>query len=261
MVWRSCYALVCRKERERERERLSYESMFYTECVTEKWQGHIYGFPTVRGGWCKRLKDTASRMETFAPDLSRGFLQTAKKHENKRRNLWVSDTNRKLVYGGSKARRNDEAFFRSLPFFGGQTNVVHYIGIAADEPSRIKKHLPKPDMVLPLVQIGWDEALCGLEAQYMDMLAPTYTDGKLRDGCWFCHNQNVDSLRRLRHDYPELWALLMKWDLDSPVTFHADGRTVHDFDRRFQMEDEGLIDRQKPFFWKMLDEELNYKLF
>ena len=116
-------------------------------------------------------------------------------------------------------------------------------------------------MVLPLVQIGWDEALCGLEATYMGMLSPTYTDGKLRDGCWFCHNQNVDSLRRLRHDYPELWALLMKWDLDSPVTFHADGRTVHDFDLRFQMEDEGLIDRQKPFFWKMLDEELNYKLF
>ncbi len=33
----------------------------------------------------------------------------------------------------------------------------------------------------------------------------------------------------------------LTWDLDSLVTFHADGHTVHDFDRRFTMEDEGLI--------------------
>lgn len=120
--------------------------------------------------------------------------------------------------------------------------------------------MPKKDKVLPLVQIGWDEALCGLEATYMDMLSPTYTDGKLRDGCWFCHNQSVDSLRRLRHNYPDLWALLMKWDNDSPVTYHPDGHTVHDFDRRFQLEDEHLIDPAKPFFWKMLDDDLQYHI-
>lgn len=116
-------------------------------------------------------------------------------------------------------------------------------------------------MILPLVQIGWDEALCGLEAQYMGMLSPTYSNGKLRDGCWFCHNQSVSSLRDLRHDYPDLWAELMKLDLDSPVTFHADGHTVHDFDRRFQLEDEGLIDPLANFRWTMLDEELQFNLF
>ena len=31
----------------------------------------------------------------------------------------------------------------------------------------------------------------------------------------------------------------MKWDLDSPISFKQGGRTVHDFDKRFQMEDEG----------------------
>ena len=54
---------------------------------------------------------------------------------------------------------------------------------------------------------------------------------------------------------------MLKWDLDSPVTFKADGRTVHDFDRRFQMEDEGLIDQKAPFRWGSLDKELNYSLF
>ena len=45
-----------------------------------------------------------------------------------------------------------------------------------------------------------------------------------------------------------------KWDLDSPVTFKADGHTVHDFDRRFQMEDERKVPNDNTFRWRMLDE-------
>lgn len=141
-----------------------------------------------------------------------------------------------------------------MPQDEGQiTNIVNYVGIAADEPERIRRHLPKENMVLPLVQIGWDEDLCGLVAKYMDMLAPTYTDGSLRDGCWFCHNQGVGQLRRLRKNYPDLWAKLMQLDLDSPVAFHPDGHTVHDFDRRFQAEDDGYIYPDERFRWDMLD--------
>ena len=151
--------------------------------------------------------------------------------------------------------------FSDMPQNEGQKiNIVHYIGIAADEPLRIAKHMPKADKVMPLVQIGWDEDLCGLEATYMDMLSPTY-DGSTRDGCWFCHNQSIGQLRRLRRDYPDLWALLLKWDADSPVSFKADGHTVHDFDRRFQLEDDGLISPGEKFRWAMLDAELNYRLF
>lgn len=94
----------------------------------------------------------------------------------------------------------------------------------------------------------------------MDMLSPTY-EGSTRDGCWFCHNQSIAQLRKLRKEYPELWALLLKWDKDSPVTFKADGHTVHDFDERFRLEDERLIDpNAKVFRWSMLDDELNYRL-
>ena len=46
----------------------------------------------------------------------------------------------------------------------------------------------------------------------------------------------------------------MKWDLDSPVSFHSDGRTVHDFDRRFQLEDKGLVPTDRRFRWKMIEE-------
>lgn len=134
---------------------------------------------------------------------------------------------------------------------GAKKNIVQYLGIAADEPERIKRH-SVPGKILPLVDIGWDEAYCRKWCEENDLLSPIYTTST-RGGCWFCHNQSVDSLRLLRKDYPELWNLLLKWDNDSPTTFKADGRTVHDYDKRFQAEDDGLIKAgDRKFRWKQV---------
>ena len=136
---------------------------------------------------------------------------------------------------------------------------VSYIGIAADEPNRF--HNADETHFLPLVEIGWTESDCRAWCEENGLLSPIYTQSA-RGGCWFCHNQGVGQLRMLRKQYPDLWALLLKWDDDSPATFHADGHTVHDFDRRFALEDDGLIAADdKVFRWSMLDEELNYRLF
>jgi len=81
-------------------------------------------------------------------------------------------------------------------------------------------------------------------------------------GAGSAHNQSVGQLRLLRHNYPEYGALMLKWDSDSPVSFHPDGHTVHDFDRRFQLEDEGLLyPDDRLFRWDMLDQPLNYRWF
>ena len=134
-----------------------------------------------------------------------------------------------------------------------------YLGIAADEPNRFHSLIETKKS--PLVEAGWNEAYCRQWCEENDLLSPIYTTAD-RGGCWFCHNQGVDQLRLLRKNYPELWALMLKWDSDSPVTFHADGHTVHDFDRRLQLEDEGLIyPDDKVFRWEMLDQELNMRWF
>jgi hypothetical protein len=129
---------------------------------------------------------------------------------------------------------------------------VQYLGIASDETERIKKHINRKGVVLPLVLADWEEDYCGLWSKYNNLLSPTYIDGT-RDGCWFCHNQGVEQLRLLRRKHPKLWKILLKWDKDSPVPFKSDGHTVHDYDKRFQMEDEGLIDINESFFWKYLE--------
>lgn len=137
---------------------------------------------------------------------------------------------------------------------------VQYIGIAADEPNRFHNLTEKKKS--PLVEAGWTEAMCRDWCEENGLLSPIYTTAT-RGGCWFCHNQGVQQLRLLRKNYPEYWALMLKWDNDSPVTFHADGHTVHDFERRFQMEDEGLLfPDDRNFRWSMLDDDsLNYRLF
>ena len=135
---------------------------------------------------------------------------------------------------------------------GKRVKTVQYLGIAPDEPERIKRQNNKRGVVLPLVDIGWDEEKCYEWCKENNLLSPIYYTAP-RGGCWFCHYQGVDQLRILRKEHPELWQLLLKWDDDSPTTFKSDGFTVHDFEKRFQYEDRGLlIPGDKKFRWKHL---------
>lgn len=138
----------------------------------------------------------------------------------------------------------------ALQQMGLKPDSVQYLGIAADEPNRF--HNLTDTKKSPLVEAGWDEAYCRQWCEENDLLSPIYTTAT-RGGCWFCHNQGVEQLRQLRKSYPELWALMLKWDADSPVTFKADGHTVHDYDERFRLEDQRLITPEQKFRWEMLE--------
>lgn len=138
---------------------------------------------------------------------------------------------------------------------GGYT----YIGIAADETKRIQRHSKKDKVLMPLVDFGITEQIAMEICRKNGTLAPTYRTG-FRDGCWFCNNQSVATLRRLRACYPDLWEKLMQLDVDSPVTFKPDGHTVHDFDYRFSLEDAGLISENDRFKWDMISPEYPFQL-
>ena len=138
---------------------------------------------------------------------------------------------------------------------------ISYLGIAVDEPERF--HNLTDTKRSPLVEAKWTEQRCRTWCEKNGLLSPIYISSE-RGGCWFCHNQGVQQLRLLRKNYPEYWELLLKWDADSTKirTFRSDGHTVHEYDRRFQLEDEGFLSADdKIFQWSMPDEELNYRLF
>ena len=125
--------------------------------------------------------------------------------------------------------------------------AYNYLGIAADEAERIKMHQGKGTNRLPLVEIGWTEADCYKWCEENGVLSPTYKDSH-RDGCWFCPCQNVNSLRMLRRNYHQLWEMLLKWQADSLIPFKME-HDIYDYEKRFALEDEGLIDPREPFRW------------
>ena len=143
---------------------------------------------------------------------------------------------------------NDRLKTRALDSICGD---VRYMGIAADEPKRIARHT-RSGVALALVEIGWDEAYCRKWCEENGLLSPIYTSSA-RGGCWFCHNQSVGQLRQLRRNYPALWAMMLKWDGDSPVPFKPDGHTVRDYEKRFALEDAGVLRPGERFTWRQLD--------
>jgi len=154
---------------------------------------------------------------------------------------------------------NSDLKVRELRKLERNKNITQYIGIAADEPNRFHNLTDRKRS--PLVEHDITEAEARKICEELDLLSPIYTQSA-RGGCWFCHNQPVNQLRLLRKQYPKYWALMLKWDKDSPVPFKPDGHTVHDFDKRFQLEDDGFISPDdKNFRWDMLNQELNYRFF
>lgn len=207
-------------------KKMTYETQFYYVPKRrnpvrngEDWTGRPQGFPVTLNPWCKQLKRGA-----MCPSESvscAGRCETTAKQQG--------------------------------------TDIVEYLGIAADEPKRFGQLNERKRA--PLVEFGIDENLCGLHCQYEGILAPSY-ESSCRDGCWFCSYQGVNQLRMLRKNYPDLWALLLRWDDDSPVSFHPDGRTVRDFDRRFQLEDEHWLQPgDSKFRWEQLEGDLQQTLF
>ena len=60
-------------------------------------------------------------------------------------------------------------------------------------------------------------------------------------------------------EYIEKWSVVNRLiDIENEFQQY---KPFHDFDRRFQLEDEGLIDPKATFRWSMLDDDLQYTIF
>ena len=121
----------------------------------------------------------------------------------------------------------------------GAYNALHYVGIAADEPQRVKND------VYPLVEWGITEAealqICYDRGFDWNGLYEIYH----RCSCWCCPFQRIDELRKLCRHHPELWAKLREMDERALGQFGhtALGRfkgnwTVERLEQRFAAEEE-----------------------
>ena len=129
----------------------------------------------------------------------------------------------------------------------GEYNAQHYVGIAADEPKRIKnEHYPLAEWGITekeALKICYDRGFDwgGLYEIYH------------RCSCWCCPFQRIDELRKLRQHHPELWERLQEMDKRAIAQFGSNplGQfrkdwTVERLEARFAKEESLKEDNDEP---------------
>ena len=128
--------------------------------------------------------------------------------------------------------------------------VIQYIGIAADEPNRVKEHR------YPLVDWHMTEADCLAYCRERGFDWDGLYDLFSRVSCWCCPLQSLDALRKLRRHFPELWEKLRYMDAHTWRSF-TKRYTVEQLEIRFAFEDErlsqGLPIKGRAFFDALLE--------
>ena len=153
-----------------------------------------------------------------------------------------------------------------MGFSSKEYDVIRYIGIAVDEPMRVR------EFNYPLVDWNMTEKDC-LNYCY----ERGFTWGGLyeiwdRVSCWCCPLQSLKSLRDLKEKRPELWAKLKEMDREITEKCNTEGhnkrinfqfhKSLTDIERRFEVEDEfiaqGKALRTKEFFNELKARGIRY---
>lgn len=97
-----------------------------------------------------------------------------------------------------------------------QEEFIQYVGIAADEPERLKK-LENTNKVSLLAEYDYTEQMAYDLCRKYDLLSPIYQHTK-RGGCWFCPNAAYGEFAYLKANYPELWDELRRLSKDKNLS-------------------------------------------
>ena len=134
---------------------------------------------------------------------------------------------------GEKIRTINE-FLQTL----NDGRIIQYIGIAQDEPQRVREEKGK---VYPLVEWKMTEADClaycrkkGIK--WLEDGVDLY-DILDRVSCWCCKNKNLTELRAYYHYLPRYWGYLkgLQSRIDRPFYCNY---TIFELEERFRREDE-----------------------
>lgn len=118
--------------------------------------------------------------------------------------------------------------------------IIQYVGIAIDEPKRLKRlEGGKPVKISLLQKYGYTEAKALELCKKYGLLSPIY-DFSTRGGCWFCPNAKLAELKHIRNNYPDLWQRLL--DLENEDNLIGDiwntlkKTSIHDIEERLAWE-------------------------
>lgn len=117
-------------------------------------------------------------------------------------------------------------------------NVVQYVGIAADEPKRLRRL--EENKVAPLADWGITEAdalrLCYEGGYFWEENGFRLYDILDRVSCWCCANKNLKELRNIYTHLPEYWNRLKEIQARTDRPMKGEGKSVFDLEERFRKE-------------------------
>ena len=114
------------------------------------------------------------------------------------------------------------------------------MGLAADEQYRLdRQNNQDSNFKHPLVEWGWDEKTCLKYCYDLGFDWEGLYEIFDRVSCWCCPLQSLESLRKLRKHFPNLWEELKDMDKRTWRQFRADF-SVQQLEIRFQFEEERL---------------------
>lgn len=115
-------------------------------------------------------------------------------------------------------------------------DTVQYVGIASDEPVRLRRL--QGNQVSLLEKYHYTEEDAKQLCQTAGLLSPVYAFTN-RGGCWFCPNAKRKELRHLYDHHPELWAKMLELQAMPGKVSEKFNRTERfsDIDAAFRKED------------------------
>lgn len=89
--------------------------------------------------------------------------------------------------------------------FSKDYDIIQYVGIASDEPIRLKR-LEGTNKISLLDKYGYTEAMAMAKCKEYGLVNPCYSMD-IRGG-WFCFNANINRYMSVRKNYPAYWQAL-----------------------------------------------------
>lgn len=118
-------------------------------------------------------------------------------------------------------------------------DIVQYVGIAKDEPIRLKR-LEGTNKISLLDKYGYTESMAMQKCLDYNLVNPCYSIGT-RGGCWFCFNANLDRFISIRRYYPHYWSALKDLYHRTESRSFVYSRTLQDVER--EMDNKELISK------------------
>ena len=178
---------------------------------------------------CKALCDTHGiKFVTLHPPKDFDYLML--EHVTRKGNVGYS-------WCGGNSRWGTAYKTQTLDKYSQQNQgAIVYIGIAADEPERLKRERSEFKR-FPLEEWGITEAEClqgcydagfdwGGMYEHLDRLS-----------CMYCRNKNLKELRNIRKHYPDVWNKLQEYQSKTNLPYKTCGTTIFDLEKRFILEE------------------------